>query len=236
MGEIGMWNGKLTVVTPIAPATTQRVLRDEGPASQARHQEAVEPERLGRRVPVVAPVPAPVQVPVGVVGVPEPGGDLHEREVVDGVLDGAADGAAVRRGDVPAGEPVGQGAAPLGRGPGRVARVVVVGGRGLGVGHHGAVPVGPVDGAAHALDVGVGQDVVRVGAPLRGAVPEGGARVREEAHVSPDVDQGADVLFVRVGLEDVEEGGATAELSQREGKYVGLTLALEVSVGAYQIP
>lgn len=175
---------------------------------------------------MVPPIPAPVQVLVGVVTVPQPTANLNERKVINRVLDGATHGPAERGRNVPILQPVGQGAAPFGRRARRVARVVVVGRRHLGVGHHGLVAVLPVDLAADALDVGVGQDVVAVGAPLRGAVPEGGAGVGHEAYVSPDVDQGADVLLVGVGLDDVEEGCAASELSQmgKTSKYMRVVL------------
>lgn len=163
------------------------------------------------RIPVVPPVAAAAEIRRRVVQA-QPARHGVDGEVVHGVLDGPAHGAPERRRDVAVREPVGQGAAALGRGARGVARVVVVGRHDLGVGEHGGEAVGPVDGAADALDVGVGEDVVGVGAALRRAVPEGGPRVGQEADVPPDVDKRADVLLVCVGLEDVEEGGAATEL------------------------
>lgn len=201
----------LTVIAPVATAARQGVLRDGEPARRPRHEEAREPQRLDRRVPVVPPVAAAAEIRRR-VGEALAARDRVDGKIVDGVLDGAAHGAAKGGRDVAVGEPVGEGAAALGGGARGIAGVVVVGRHDLGVGEHGGEAVGPVDAAADALDVGVGEDVVAVGAALRRAVPEGGARVRQEPDVPPHVDEGAYVLLVGVGLDDLEEGGAAAEL------------------------
>lgn len=160
---------------------------------------------------MVPPVPAPVEIGRGVV-IAQTTADLVDGKIIDRVLDRPADGASIGGRNVAILEPVGEGAAALGRGAGRVARILVVGGGHLGIGNHGGVPVLPVDLAADALDVGVGQHVVGVGSALGRPVPEGGTGVGHEADVSPYVDQGPDILFVCVWLKDVEECCTTTEL------------------------
>lgn len=199
-------------VAPVAAAARDGVLGNEVAVRVDGPEEAREVLVRHVRVPLVAPVARAVQVLGRVRRLAQAAGHLVQAKVVARVLDGAGDGAPVPGRDVPEVDPVRQGAAALLGRRAQVPRVVVVGRHDLGVGHHGLERRVPVHAAADALDVGIGQDVVGVGAALRRAVEEGRARVGHEAVVAPDVDKRTKELLVGIWLDNVEQRCGAAEL------------------------
>jgi hypothetical protein len=73
---------------------------------------------------------------------------------------------------------------------------MIVGWFDLGVLEHRCECVVPVNLASDTLHVGVGEDVVSVGAALHGASGERGAGIRDPALVAEGVDHGSEKLLV----------------------------------------